>query len=397
MTVEIKRDVDFEFDVSLDDVDDLPGLLHTMRSTHPAAWVRMLGAPVLLFTSYDLVAKAFADEATFPAAAMYGQSFYTEVMGKTVQTLSGAEHRIRRGLVAPAFRPSQMNELNTTVIEPLVHELLDAVDPTAEIDLVSRFTSRLPLRVILRLLGIPLAEEHTFRSWANGLLDFADQGRVRQCAREFIAYVKPVLEERRHCPADDLLSELATSEFEGERLSDGEIYAFISLLFPAGADTTYLNLGSTLLALFNDEQQMDLLKSDPVRNARRAAEEGLRWEPASTYLPRRNLHETMWNGVHIPAGAGIMLSALAANRDPETFSDPDRFDLQRDTAGLMTFGTGVHFCLGKHLAIAEMETALRVLAQRFPNARLADCDGVRIVGTSLQVLRGPNQLPVRLT
>lgn len=396
MTVHAVRGVDYEFDISVDDHEDLPRLLATIRSSHPAAWVRMLGTPILLFTSHELVSKAFADEETFPAAAMYGQPFYTGALGKTIQSLSGAEHRIRRGLVAPAFRPSRMSELDATIIEPLVDELLDGLDPMREVDLVSQFTSRLPLLVILRLLGIPLTEEHTFRAWANGLLDYADQDRVHRCAREFTECVKPVLDQRRHEPADDLLSELAVAEFEGERLTDAEIFAFISLLFPAGADTTYLNLGSTLLALFDCDQQMDLVKSDPATNARRAANEGLRWEPASTYLPRLNLHETEWNGIHIPEGTGIMLSALAANRDPEVFQDPDRFDLERDPGGLMTFGAGVHFCLGKHLALAEMEIALRRFTQRFPNARISNRGDVRMVGSALQVLRGPNRLPVRL-
>ena len=216
-----------------------------------------------------------------------------------------------------------------------------------------------------------------------------------QCSSEFEQYVKPHLDDRRDSPRDDLLSKLAIEEVDGTKLTDTEIFAFLKLLFPAGADTTYLGLGSTILGLLTHPSELAKMVADPAGRAAAAAEEGVRWNPPVPLLPRRNRADIVWHGTAIPAGTHLLFGIGAANRDPAVFDDPDRFDIDRVIPNTLTFGFGVHFCLGVHLARAELAIALRVLFERLPRLRLVDDGDVRVTGAFIQLLRGPNKLPVR--
>jgi cytochrome P450 len=391
--------LDLDVDLALDDVPDLPALLHEIRATHPAAWVRSFGQPTLLLCSHELVDAALRDEETFPSAAFYG-AVTSEVMGRNIQSMYGTEHRVNRALVSPAFRPRLMPGLVEPLLEPLAHELVDRIESRAKtegtVDLVAEFTRVYPFRIILRMLGLPPHAEAEVQRWALGILDIQQHyDDALRCAREFTEFVQPILDERRDHPGDDLLSTLATAELEGERLTDEEIMAFLKLLFPAGADTTYLSLGSTLYALLTNPDQLDYVRADLTSRCRLAAEEGLRWYPAVPLLPRRNPRDVVWHDIAIPADTPLIFGLLGANRDPAVFPDPDRFDVERRPAQTLTFGQGVHFCLGAHLARAEIDTALRVVLSRLPRLRLADDPGVRITGSFVQLLQGPNRLPVR--
>jgi cytochrome P450 len=170
---------------------------------------------------------------------------------------------------------------------------------------------------------------------------------------------------------------------------------FLKLLFPAGADTTYLGLGNTLYGLLTHPDQLELVLGDLDGEARWAAEEGLRWEAPVALLPRHNPNDVVWHGVPIPADTPLIFAIVAANRDPHYFDDPTRFDVHRRPTGTLAFGFGQHFCLGAHLARAELEVSLKVLLSRLPDMRLTDDPGVRIGATFAQLLRGPNRLPIR--
>jgi len=401
MTTTIARpeQLDDEADYAVDDLPDLVERLHRLRATHPAAWVRCFGEPAVMFTSYELVNDALRDEVTFPSAAFYG-NVVTDVLGRNLQCMYGDEHRLNRALVSPAFRQRLMPGLVTPLLEPVAHELIDRFESRGSADLVADFTRRYPFTIILRLLGLPPAAEDDVQRWALGMLDIQlNYDHAVECSRQFMAFVEPFLEERRARPGEDLVSTLATTEVDGARLTNDEIFNFLRLLFPAGADTTYLGLGSTLFALLRDPAQLARVAADPATECRWAAEEGVRWEPPTGLLPRRNPSDTVWHGIPVPAGTPLIFAILAANRDPAVFPDPDRFDVARRPTGTLTFGLGVHFCLGAHLARAEMEVALRVLVERLPRLRLdddeAERNGTRIMKTFVQFLRGPNNLPVR--
>ena len=393
MSIDLPQ-LDTEIDVILDDLDDVAGTLHGLRAQGPARWGRAFGMPALLLLSHELVHDAFRDEETFPAADFYG-NVVTEVMGHTLQTMRGEEHRINRALVSPAFRQRLMPLIVPPLLEPVANELIDRFAADGHADLVADFTTRYPFIVITRLLGLPRHSEADIRRWAMGMLDIQNSNDdAMQCSQEFTEFVRPILHERRADPGDDLVSTLATTEIDGQRLRDDEIFAFLKLLFPAGADTTYLGLGSTLHSLLTHPDQLALLREDPAGHARWAAEEGIRLDPPTAWIPRVNTRDIVWHGIEIPAGASMMLGVMAANRDPAVFPDPDRFDITRRPTGVMTFGFGTHFCLGAHLARAELDVALRVIVDRLGDLELVDDPDVRITGTIHHLLRGPNRLPV---
>jgi cytochrome P450 len=394
-TIAMPSELDDEVDVILDDLPDVAAKLHEMRARKPALWARGFGQPALLLLSHELVNAAFRDEETFPSAEFYG-NIVTDVLGRNLQCMKGEEHRINRALVSPAFRQRLMPTLVPPLLEPIAHELIDRVVDKGEADLVADFTSRYPFIVITRLLGLPRHSEADIKRWALGMLDIQNRyADAVQCSREFMEFVQPILEQRRVEPGDDLISTLATTEVEGQRLSDDEIFNFLRLLFPAGADTTYLGLGSTLHALLTHPDQLDLVRANPAEECRAAGEEGIRLNPPTAWIPRINPRDVIWHDIPIPAGAPLFLGVMAANRDPAVYPDPDRFDIRRRPATVMTFGFGLHFCLGAALARAEIDFALRVILERLPELRLVDDDGVRISGTIHHLLRGPNRLPVR--
>ena len=394
MALTMPEHLDVDVDVLLDDVGDVPAFLRQLRALGPAVWGRAFGMPTLLLLSHELVNAAFRDEDVFPSAEFYGTTV-TDVLGRNLQCLYGEEHRLQRALVSPAFRPSAMPGLVTPLLEPVAHELLDRVATAGRADLVADFTSRYPFIIITRLLGLPRRSEEEVKRWALGMLDVQQNHELAlDYSRQFMEFVDPILQSRRSDPGDDLLSTLATTEVEGQRLSDEEIFNFLRLLFPAGADTTYLGLGSTLYALLTEPDQLARVLADPAAESRWAAEEAVRLNPPTAWIPRRNPRDVVWHGIEIPAGAPMLLGVMAANRDPAVFDDPDRFDVGRRPTGVMTFGFGAHFCLGAALARAEMDVALQAVLARLPGLRLAETEGVRITGTIHHLLRGPNRLPV---
>jgi cytochrome P450 len=387
--------LDDDGDYAVDDMPDLLDRLAALRERRPAAWVRSFGRPTVMFTSHELVNAAFKDEETFPSAAFYGNTV-TDVLGDNLQCMYGDEHRRNRALASPAFRQRLMPGLVEPLLEPVAHELIDRFEARGEADLVAEFTKRYPFKIILRLLGLPQASEEQVTTWALGMLDIQqNHDFARQCSQEFTAFVDPIMQQRRTEPADDLISTLATTEVDGDRLTDDEIMNFLKLLFPAGADTTYLGLGNTLYALLTHPDQLEAVVAEPATECRWAAEEGLRWNAPVALLPRHNPRDVVWHDVAIPADTPLIFAIAAANRDPAVFEDPERFDVTRRPGGVLTFGFGTHFCLGAHLARAEIDVCLRALLERLPKLRLASTDDVRITSSFVQLLRGPNRLPVR--
>jgi cytochrome P450 len=192
-----------------------------------------------------------------------------------------------------------------------------------------------------------------------------DPDWATQSAREFTEYVAPLLAERRREPSDDMIAMLmaATTE-DGKTLADEEIYPFLRMLFPLGADTTMLALGNILSALLNHREQLDLLQSDLEKYVQPTVWEGLRWEPAVGMLPRACPEAVTWHGIEIPASTPIIFAINAAHRDPAVHDRPDEFDITRNVMPTVSFGQGPHSCIGNWLANAELAAALRLLMRR---------------------------------
>ena len=390
-------DVDIEgVDFAFEDRPDIHEVLEGLRELKSHAVVPFAGVKAVLLLTNDLVAAAFKDEEVFPASAIYPMTT-GPVLGKTLQCMAGDEHRKNRALVSPSFQRKRVAEFIEPLLEPLAHELIDRFADRGSVDLVAEFTTRYPVLLISRLMGLPEQDEATIHRWAHDLFYFPfDPEAAMRASQDFSDFATPIIADRRSNPGDDLISVLVTENQEGETLTDDEVLSFLRLLFPAGADTTMLALGNTLSALLTHPDQMELLRSDLAEHAIWAVWEGLRWEPPVGLLPRACPEAVSWNGIDIPALTPMVFSINAANRDPDVYPDPHDFDITRRKQAMLSFGRGPHSCAGNWLAIAELETALTALLQRLPGLRLqdgaeADAKVTSQVGVAL---RGPNALSV---
>ncbi len=379
----LRPDIDFAWDA----LPNLHEVLDELRQEGPVVRVQYHGGPAWLILGWEELRQAFADEEHFEAARAY--RIHSEPsMGKTMQTMSGEQHRINRGLVSGSFFPGKVRALVEPLIETQADLALDALAGQEAVDLVQAFARPYPFKVITRLLGIPVHDDAKFLTWALKIIDFPwDPEGAMQAKAEFDAYMLPLIAARRAQPEQDLVSVLATAELENQQLSDEEILSFCRLIFPAGSDTTYKNLGSLLYAVLTTEGVVEQCLAEPGAVAD-VVQEGLRWEAPTGLLPRMCSRDTKLAGVAIREGDWVLFGITAANNDPAVFSEPRRFDPGRRNKNL-AFGHGEHFCLGSHLARQELEVALRRILERFPDLRLIE---ERPVAITRAVLRGPEEL-----
>jgi cytochrome P450 len=270
--------------------------------------------------------------------------------------------------------------------------MIDRFATRGHADLVRELTFPFPVSVIAGMIGVDEADLTDFHRMATELisitLDPARGIRASQGLREMFARV---LAERRAAPRDDLMSVLAAAELDGTKLDDEAIYAFLRLLAPAGAETTYRSLSNLLFGLFQHRDQLDALRADRALMPQ-AIEEGLRWEPPLLGIARTTTREVEIDGVVLPAGTSISVNLGAANRDEARFPDPDVFDIFRPQKTNVAFATGAHRCLGLHLARMESTVALNTLFDRLPNLRLDPAEeDIHISGLTF---RSPLSLPV---
>lgn len=312
--------------------------------------------------------------------------------GPSILQMDGHRHQRRRGLIGGAFRRTAVERVLPTLIEPTVHALIDAFAARGRAELVSELTIRYPIQIIAALLGIPRDEYPRFVRLSIAMLGLSDAARGMGAAEEMRACLAPIVEQRRADPRDDLISALVTARVDGETLPDQEIYGFLRLLLPAGAETSYRLLGSLLFALLHDRRQLDAVR-DHRALLPAAIEEALRWEAPVQLIERLTTREVELSGVSIPADAHLGLVLGSANRDEIVFEDPDRFDLFAARRPHLAFAEGPHRCLGEHLARAEVTAAMNAILDRLPDLRV-DPDG----GESFiqgDAFRSPNRLPVR--
>jgi cytochrome P450 len=377
-------------DFGRDEIPDLDELMAQLQSRpQRVVPVRYLGATAWLMVRHEDVARAFRDDEHFPASAAH-RRYSQPVQGRTLLCMDGEQHRIHRALVAAAFQPQAVRAQVETLLKPLAHELIDAFGARRELDLVAEYCHRYPLRVITRLLGIPMEEEAQLLEWVQGLFDYPFDPEHALRARDQVdRFLLPIIQARRAQPRADLISHLASSELEGHRLADEDILGFVKLLFPAGADTTYLTIGSMMNAVLSDALLAARLRAD-AGLIPAAVEETLRLFAAVCLLPRYTESGARVAGVDIPPDSWVLFGVWPAGRDAAVYPDPGRFDLERRPQRLVSFGGMPHFCLGVHLARAELCTSLEVLLRRMPGLRLSEGP----IGATRGVLRGVLRLPV---
>lgn len=330
---------------------------------------------------------------------VFSSSIYAQimgpVMGRTLLELQGAEHQATRALVSPSFRTALLDRWRDTLVELVVHELIDRFAGRGRAELVREFTFAFPVQIIARIMGLPRSDYPRFQRLSIELLNVVyDWDRGVAASAVLKQYLAAILAERRRDPQDDLISTLAESEIDGTRLTDDEIFALLLLILPAGVETTYRASGNLLVALLTDPPLLDAVRSNRGM-VRGAIEEALRWEPPITSVMRVAARDCELGGVAIPAGTNVNVSVAAANRDPQRYPEPDRFDPTRRNVVHLTFGGGPHLCLGMHLARMEATLAINALLDRLPDLRLdPDAEPPRVVGVAF---RSPLALPVRFS
>ncbi|HVN83518.1 MAG TPA: cytochrome P450 [Candidatus Binatia bacterium] len=375
----------------ISDVRDAYPMFAAMRRATPVARVELPVRTVYIVLRYDDVSAVLRDPDTYSSRVM--RQVMGPVMGRTILEMGGDEHTKYRGLVAHAFRPKAIERYARELVEPLVDELVsEIVRGGGHAELVSQLTTNYPLIVISRMLGVPIRDYAQFQKWSLDLIGYKPTAPERGLAasRALKSYLAPILAQRKVEPQEDLISELLAARVDGQGLTDADIFGFLLLLLPAGAETTFRLLGNMLFALLSHPECLDEVRAGRSQ-LHWALEETLRWEPPLLGTARETTKDVNLRGVDIPAGSMVSAMIGPANHDEEHYPDPDRYDLHRHADDHLAFGLGKHFCLGYHLARLEVLTAVEVLLDRLPNLRLDPSEESYIQGVSF---RSPNRLPV---
>jgi cytochrome P450 len=291
--------------------------------------------------------------------------------------LDPPDHTRLRGLVNKAFTPRTVEGLRSRIQE-IVNELLDRAERKGTLEVVEDFAYLVPVQVICEMMGVPLSDHPLFQDWSRELARSLDPEeflppevleRRQRAVESFGEYFSNLIEQRRSQPSDDLLSALIAAEEAGDKLSSLELLATCILLLVAGHETTVNLIGNGTLALLRHPDQLALLRADPSL-ARSAVEEFLRYDPPVQFTGRVALEDITIGEVTIPKGQQAVILLASANRDPDVFTEPDRLDIARAENRHLSFGHGIHYCVGAPLARLEAEIALGTLVQRFPEMRL---------------------------
>lgn len=371
---------------------------------------------IWLITRYDDAVAMLLDDEAFSvnplsaltpeqrAAIPPSQEFLP--LSRSLLTLDPPDHTRLRRLVQPWFSGHAIEALRPRMTA-LAETLLDAAEAEAaereetalnrRLDLVTAFAYPLPVMVISDMLGIPHEDTPQIRRWAAVLLERRGEQMTpeqRDSIDAFADYLRAFMEEKRRSPGDDLTSFLVSAEEAGDRLDSDELLSMVFVLYVAGHITTVNLIGSAVVALLAHPEQMAKLRANPGLT-RNAVEETLRyWGAAEMIFPRIALHDLELGGVSISERERVTVSLASADRDPDKFTNPDVFDIERTDANRhIAFGKGIHVCLGAPLARLEGEVALEVLLRRYPKLQLdIPVKNLRFRDT---FLRGFTEIPLR--
>jgi cytochrome P450 len=323
----------------------------------------------------------------------YIQQFLT--WRRDMLTVDPPDHTHLRNLASKAFTPRMIEQLRPR-IQQIADELLDAVQSQGKMDLIADFAFPLPITVISEMLGIPSADRLQFRKWSQMIVtstaEPASQAKL-EALETFVHYIKVLLSEKRAHPGDDLTSSMIQAEERGETLNETELISTIFLLIVAGHETTVNLIGSGTLALLQRPDQIDLLRAD-LSLLPATIEELLRYTaPVGLSTPRWASEDIPMHGQVIRKGQMVFASLMGANIDPQQFSEAAELDILRQEKQHLSFGKGIHFCLGAPLARLEGQVAIGTLLQRLPNLQQAS-PIEELTWIQNPLLRGLTSLPV---
>jgi cytochrome P450 len=373
-----------------------------MRELRAQGW---LAAAPLGFVVLDREAATFflrTRSATFPGMKIaelfeVDSGPLREEMDRNILHLNGDVHRRLRNLVNPAFTPRAADAWRPAM-RAFLRELFAAVAADGRCEFVEDFAKPYPSLTIATVMGAPLSDAPRLHEWSNwiqrqfdGPSLMAERARIERACEEFYDWAGELLAARRDTPGDDLISTLITARNEGDRLSDVELVNLVLNVLVGGVDTTQSQLAQAIRLFAEHPDQWALLAERPEL-VPQAVEEVVRFEPITPFTARITEEEVVYRDVTFPAGTVVIVAACAANRDGEGMAEPDAFDItaEREPHKPLTFGAGIHYCLGANLARAELQEALAFLAPRMPALRL---DGEPQLG-SINGIYGMDELPV---
>ena len=333
-----------------------------------------------IISRYDDVATVLADrrfsaERVLPKGSQDGQVDPVQAaLARQMLFLDPPDHTRLRSLFAKAFTPHRVESLRPQILE-MTTDLLDAAAAAGgRIDFIHDFAVPLPVTVIAQMLGVPVADRDRLRAWSVAFgrlisgrnLSAAESIEAQGGILAFIQYFRELIDQRREHPENDMISDLIAVEEKGDRLNTEELIVNLILLLAAGHGTTTHLLGNGLLALSQNPDQWQLLARDPAI-APLAVSELLRFDGPVQATVREALEDVSMGGKTIAQGQHVTVLLGSANRDEIRFPDPDTLDLRRSGARILSFGHGIHTCLGAALARLEAQVAFGELGQRFPN------------------------------
>jgi cytochrome P450 len=355
----------------------------TQADPYPAYRLLLEHAPVYRNEARDFYAlsrfadvqAAFRDWGTFSNAGGVTVDELLALTGPSFLTMDPPRHDLLRAVVREPFRPRALAALEARV-RAHARDLLEPLD--GEVEMMTAFAERLPVRVVCELLGFPLADEQLLKSWSNDILErVPDDERTPDAARSAAGamrdYFVDQLDRRRRHPGTDILSLLVTARPGGRPMPHEELIGTCFLLFEAGNSTTTALLGTSILLLGSEPDQRAWFAQNPDRQGG-AIEELLRFESPVQNMGRIATRHVELHGVEIPAGARVLLVIGAANRDPRAFDQPDVLDLSRSPVRNVAFGDGIHHCIGAPLARLEGCVALDELLACVPDYEVTDVE-----------------------
>jgi len=383
----VMQDVDF----GVDPIEDFYARTAALQAAGKrVAPVRFNGGIGWLILKYADLAAAYADEENLPAGPAY-ERHTVPIEGRTILAMTGEEHRIHRALVQGAFQPGAIRRLMDTALVPIANTLIDAFQGRTQADIAAEFARVYPFSVISHMLSIPIEDEKDVIDWVFMMLRYFWQPEESLAARAKLdAYVRPIIAARRADPGEDIVSRLIQAEVEGHRLTEDQILTFVRVLYPAGAETTFLAISGMMFEILTNKPVLARLRAHP-QDRPAAIEESLRKAGPLAIMPRYTEKDVTIGGVDIPAESWLLYGSGPAGHDADEYADPESFLIDRDSNRHLAFGKGPHHCLGATLARAEMRVALSLLLDRLPGLRLAE--DVKLTGTG-GILRGAYRLPV---
>jgi cytochrome P450 len=316
-----------------------------------------------------------------------------EEIRRNILHLNGPDHRRLRGLVNPAFTPRAIERWRPAM-RTILQDLHETLGKTTNADAVEAFAKPYPAQMIATVMGAPTEDAERLWDWSRwiqrqfGMKVLEEREQIEQAVVEFYAYAGKLLGDRRADPRNDLISTLIQADEQGDKLDDVELLNLVLNVLVGGVDTTQSQLAHALRLFAEHPDQWELLAHNPLL-APQAVEEVVRFEPITPFTARIALEEVSYRDVTFPEGTVVLVCAFTGNRDG---IEPPGFDITADRGGAkpLTFGAGIHYCLGANLARAELQEALAFLAPRLRDLRL---DGEPEYG-SIDGIYGLESLPV---